>query len=146
MLPFHKHAGYIWLTVLKSILMNYQLILLNNPPVYELSKRFSAFVCMNKQDFKPVAENIQSILHTPQMIIMQADSNQLQNDLELLLLLKTNPLFKNAPVIMFTLDRTADDTSLYFNYGAVTCVVMPAPPHEWTNIIHYIPAYWLDAA
>ncbi|HWB25496.1 MAG TPA: hypothetical protein VG738_08440 [Chitinophagaceae bacterium] len=126
--------------------MNYQLILLNNPSNQDLSKRFSSFVCMPKQRFNYVARQANAVLGCPQLIVMQSDSAQIKHDLELLNFLKDTPVFKNTPVIVFTLGYTADDTALYFSHGATTCVVMPVEPAEWTNIIHYIPAYWLDAA
>ena len=126
--------------------MHYQLILLNNPSTHNFSKGLSSFVCMPKRRFSSITQQVSSVLHCPQLIVMQADDANLQEDLELLSFLKTNPVFKRAPVLVFTLNRSAGETLRYFEHGATTCMLMPAAPDEWVNIIHYIPAYWLSAA
>lgn len=126
--------------------MNYQLILLNKPSRHNFSKGLSSFVCMPKNDFKAIVQGASSVVTSPQLIVMQANDEALQEDLEILSLLRSSPLFKDAPILVFTLSRTANETLRYFEHGATTCMLMPGAPQEWVNIINYIPAYWLEAA
>ena len=126
--------------------MNYQLILLNNPSRHNFSKGLSSFVCLSKDFFTEITKQSSSVLNSPQLIVMQTGDDTLHEDLALLNLLRSTPVFKNAPILVFTLSRRANDTLQYFENGATTCMLMPGAPQEWVNIIKYIPAYWLDAA
>ena len=126
--------------------MNYQLILLNKPSRHNFSKGLSSFVCLPKNEFNAIALQASAVLNSPQLIVMQADDETLQEDLQLLSLLRSNPVFKDAPILVFTLSRTANETLRYFEHGATTCMLMPGAPQEWVNIINYIPVYWLEAA
>lgn len=126
--------------------MTYQLILLNKPSGHNFSKGLSSFVCLPKNNFKSIVQQVPSVINAPQLIVMQADDETLHGDLELLSFLRLNPVFKNAPILVFTLSRTANETLRYFEHGATTCMLMPGAPQEWVNIINYIPAYWLEAA
>lgn len=103
-------------------------------------------MCMPKNDFKAIVQGASSVVTSPQLIVMQANDEALQEDLEILSLLRSSPLFKDAPILVFTLSRTANETLRYFEHGATTCMLMPGAPQEWVNIINYIPAYWLEAA
>jgi hypothetical protein len=126
--------------------MSYQLILLNNSSRHNFSKGLSSYVCLSKDYFTEITQQASSLLNSPQLIVMQANEDSLQEDLGLLDLLRSTELFKNAPVLVFTLSHTATETLLYFEHGATTCMLMPGAPQEWVNIINYIPAYWLEAA
>jgi len=126
--------------------MNYQLLLLSNPSTHNFSKGLSSFVSISKQKFAGLVQQTNCVLSCPELIVMQADATSVDKDLELLACIKANPLFKHAPVLVFTLNGTAYETMRYFEYGATTCMLTPAAPQEWVNIINCIPAYWQTAA
>ncbi len=126
--------------------MKYQLILLNNPSRHHFTKALSSFVCMDKPQFGGLIQFSSSVLVPPDLIVMQADSENLEDDLRLLTRLKCNPVFKEVPVIIFSLHHTVTESMRYFSHGAATCILMPVPPEDWASIVNYIPAYWLQAA
>ena len=126
--------------------MKYQIILLNNSSGQHSTKALSSFVCMDKHQFGGLIQFSSSVLASPGLIVMQADNNNLESDLQLLTQLKCNPLFKEVPVIIFSLQHTVTESMRYFSHGAATCILMPVPPEDWASIVNYIPAYWLQAA
>jgi hypothetical protein len=125
--------------------MPYQLIILNHPSKNEFSKGLSSFVFLHKQSVPAIME-YSGIYSAPDFIIMEGNTDNIQQDLEILRLLKANPVFANVPLLIFTSVSSTEATLRYFEYGATTCMVLPAAGDEWVNIIRHIPEYWHDAA
>jgi hypothetical protein len=126
--------------------MKYQLILLNSTHEQDPLQQTSSFVNMPKHQFEAMAKQATFVLSVPQLIVMQADSDCLQEDLALLSFLKESPVFKDTPVVVFTLGHIVNEGKYYFEKGASTCMLLTGMPNNWASVIDHIPAYSVEAA
>lgn len=126
--------------------MKYQLLLLSNPSTHNFSNGLSSFVSISKQKFANIVLPSNCVLAYPEVIVMQASDTHMDEDLLLLSAIKSNPVLKNSPILVFTINGAAHQTMRYFQHGATTCMLTPVAPQEWVNIIKCIPAYWQPAA
>jgi len=65
------------------------------------------------------------------------------NGLELLRQIKTNPQFKNLPVVMFTSSREAPDLAKCYELGVNAYVVKPVDFSEFAAAIKHVGAFWV---
>ncbi len=125
--------------------MKYQLIFLNRMSKYLFAHHISPFVFVHKKNFKDNLAAV-GIYEIPEAIILEADENNCQNDFAILHLLRSHPIFKSCPLLVFTRKLEATNVLEYFEHGATTCVLKPIQGKEWFNVIENIQLYREDAA
>lgn len=127
--------------------MSSVILLLNSPSAKQFTEDFSPFIYVEKTTFKhsrgqaPALQN-----EAPGFIILEESKADHQQDIDIIMLLKSNPVYAKVPLLVLTAKHTAEETLLYFKMGVTTCVLIPATADEWLNIIKNISAYWQEAA
>ena len=122
------------------------LILLNSVSDNPLLKGISPFTFLKKDDVNEAILQSPLIYDTPAFIVFEENPTNRQEDIDIITHLKANPVFASAPLLILTAKQNAEETLVYFEHGATTCVLKPAAADELLNIINSIPAYWQEAA
>jgi DNA-binding NarL/FixJ family response regulator len=123
--------------------MSNVLIVLNTASDSNLLKNISPFTFLKKED---VIIQSHLIYNAPAFIIFEENAQNRKKDIDIITLLKGNPVFAAVPLLILTTKQTAEETLVYFEHGATTCVLKPTAADEWLNIINNMPAYWQEAA
>lgn len=127
--------------------MSSVILLLNSPSAKQFTEDFSPFIYVEKNTFKNTRGLAPAIQNgAPGFIILEESKADQQQDIDIIMLLKSNPVYAKVPLLVLTSKHTAAETLLYFEMGVTTCVLAPAAADEWLNIIKNISAYWQEAA
>ncbi len=127
--------------------MSSVILLLNSPSAKQFTENFSPFIYVEKNAFKYTCGQAPALQNeAPRFIILEENKTDPQQDIDIIILLKSNPLYATVPLLVLTSKHTAQETLLYFEMGVTTCVLVPAAADEWLNIIKNISAYWQEAA
>lgn len=77
----------------------------------------------------------------PQLILL--DLNMPKEDGKLILqLLKSNPIFKMIPIIIFSTSNREDDVKQSYQMGANGYIIKPSIFTEWVNVMEQIGRFW----
>ncbi len=122
------------------------LVLLNSASDNPVLKGISPFTFIKKDDVNNAITQSTLTHDAPAFIVFEENAQNRKDDIDIITQLKGNPVFASVPLLILTTKQTAEETLVYFEHGATTCVLKPAAADEWLNIINNMPVYWQEAA